>query len=248
MKALGIDIGGSGIKGALVDTLSGELATERFRLETPTPSSPEAILPLLEEIVKKFQHSGVIGCGFPGVIAHKKIQTAANLDKHWIGTNLGQQLKEKTNCPTCVLNDADAAGLAEVRWGAGKDNQGTVLMITLGTGLGTALFKAGHLYPNVEMGRILLNNGKEAESWASSANRKEEDLSWETWASRLNEYLSLMEAYLQPDLIILGGGVAKKAEKFLPLLNLSTEVVPAKLLNHAGIIGAAAHAQAIYEQ
>lgn len=242
MQALGIDIGGSGIKGALVETHSGKLIGERYRLDTPDPATPELILPLLQSIIEEFQHQGPIGCGFPGVIRHNIIYTAANLNEAWIGIDLSKLLKKATGCPTYILNDADAAGLAEITWGAGKNKPGTMLMVTVGTGLGTALFKDGVLYPNLEMGRILLKNGHKAEKWVSGAIRKKEDLSWKSWTKRLNEYLQLMEAYLQPDFIIIGGGISKKADHFLPLLKLKAPVMPAKLGNQAGIIGAAAYA------
>jgi polyphosphate glucokinase len=238
MRVLGIDVGGSGIKGAPVDTTTGELLAERFRLRTPKPADPAAVAKTVAEIVKHFEWEGPVGCGFPAAIQHGVVKTAANIDKKWIGTNARVAFEEVTGCTFTVANDADVAGLAEMRLGAGKGRAGTVLVVTLGTGIGTALFVDGKLVPNTELGHVEID-GKEAEHRASDAVRDREDLSWKKWAKRVDKFLKAMHAWLWPELIIIGGGVSKKHEKFIPLLEVDTEVVPAALRNEAGIVGAA---------
>lgn len=245
MNILGIDIGGTGIKGALVNTRTGALRTERLRLLTPTPATPEAVAETVAQLVAHFDWQGPIGCGFPAAVRDGVALTAANISKQWIGCNVRDILQQATGCAVTVLNDADAAGYAEMDFGAGKGHPGTVLMCTFGTGIGTALFRNGQLVPNTEFGHLEIN-GKEAERWASGQVRKTHKLSWKQWAKRLNVYLAHMEAYIWPDLTIVGGGVSKKHDKFLPLLELSSDVVPAQMRNEAGIIGAAlaaVHAQ-----
>ena len=236
---LGVDIGGSGIKAAPVDTATGEMIAERQKFETPQPSTPEAVTDVVQKLVTAFSWTGPAGITFPGVVAGGVIQTAANLDHSWIGVDAVKAFGSASKLPVTVLNDADAAGLAEITFGAGKGVRGTVLLLTLGTGIGSALFIDGNLVPNTEFGHIQIR-GKEAEKRASEHAREQHGLSWGIWAGRVDEYLSQMEALLSPDLIIIGGGVSKKSEKFLPrLTGLRAQVVPAALLNDAGIIGAA---------
>jgi polyphosphate glucokinase len=236
---LGIDIGGTGIKAAPVDTTNGELIAERQKIETPQPSSPEAVADVVQQLVTAFRWTGSAGVTFPGVVVDGVIRTAANLDHGWIGVDAVKVFGAATNLPVTVLNDADAAGIAEVAFGAGKGVRGTVLLLTLGTGIGSALFIDGLLVPNTEFGHIQIR-GKDAEKRASEHAREEHDLSWGVWAGRVDEYLAHMEALLSPDLIIIGGGVSKKSDKFLPrLTGLRAKIVPAAMLNDAGIVGAA---------
>lgn len=243
METLGIDIGGTGIKGALVGTDNGELLTERFRLLTPQPATPKAVVTTVAEVVKHFDWQGPVGCGFPAVVKRGVVRTAANISKKWIRVNVREALGEATQCQVVVLNDADAAGLAEMRFGAGRDQDGVVLVVTLGTGIGTSLFVAGQLVPNTELGHIEIR-GKEAEDWAADIVRQQKRLSWKKWAKRVDRYLRTMEQLVWPDLIIIGGGVSKKHEKFFPFLTVQTRVVPAEMRNEAGIIGAALAAEA----
>ncbi|MEX0987951.1 MAG: ROK family protein [Bacteroidales bacterium] len=237
-KILGIDIGGSGVKGAIVNTKKGTLSTRRYRIPTPQPATPETVAEVIGKIVKHFKWKGAIGVGFPGVIQQGYARTAANVDDSWIDKNLNKLFSKETGCKVHVVNDADAAGMAEMKFGSGKDYRGVALLITVGTGLGTVMFANGKLLPNMEMGHVTLN-GDDAEKYASDAARKADNLSWDEWAGRFNEYLSLMEDLLWPDLIIIGGGVSKKDELFFKHLKTRAELVPATLLNEAGIIGAA---------
>jgi polyphosphate glucokinase len=238
-QALGIDIGGTGIKAAPVDLETGHLLAERVKLETPQPSLPEAVAATVAKLVADFQWTGPAGITFPGVIDDGVVMTAANLDKHWIGTDARGLMGSATGLGVGVINDADAAGLAEMKFGAGAGEKGTVLMLTLGTGIGSALFIDGTLVPNTEFGHIEIR-GKDAEKRASEFAREEEDLSWGKWAGRVDEYLEHMEQLLSPRLIIIGGGVSRRSDKFLPLLSgLRARVVPAAMLNDAGIVGAA---------
>jgi polyphosphate glucokinase len=238
-QVLGIDIGGTGIKAAPVNLADGTLAAERRKLATPQPAKPEAVAEVVQELVKAFDWTGPVGITFPGVVTDGHIRTAANLDPDWIGQDARQLFGQATGQPVTVVNDADAAGIAEMRFGAGLGQAGTVLMLTLGTGIGSALFIGGRLVPNTEFGHIEIR-GKDAEKRASEHAREEHDLSWGQWAGRVDEYLEHMEALLSPDLIIIGGGISKKSDKFLPLLtHLQARVVPAGRLNDAGIVGAA---------
>jgi polyphosphate glucokinase len=237
-RALGIDIGGTGIKAAPVDVAAGRPVAERVKLPTPRPATPDAVRPVVRQLVDQFAWQGPIGITFPGVVSTGMIRTAANLDPGWIGVNGPAFLGEAAGQPVTVLNDADAAGIAEMRFGAGQGQQGTVLLLTLGTGIGSALFYNGVLIPNTEFGHIEIG-GKDAEAHASERVREEQDLSWGKWAGRVDTYLDKMESLLSPDLIIIGGGISKKSNKFLPKLTLKARVVPAKLLNDAGIVGAA---------
>ena len=245
MEILGIDIGGTGIKGAPVDTLTGELRGERFRLLTPSPATPAAVSATVAEVAAHFSWHGLIGCGFPAAIRGGQVRTAGHVAKEWIGCEAEKLFQESTGCPATVLNDADAAGCAEMRFGAGQGRKGVVLIVTLGTGIGTALFIDGHLVPNSELGHIEIR-GKDAELRAADSARERNDWSWKKWARRVDEYLQHMNAYLWPDLIIIGGGVSKKADKFLPFLTVETEVVAAQMENEAGIVGAAV--AALYRQ
>jgi polyphosphate glucokinase len=236
---LGIDIGGSGVKAAPVDTTTGQLTAERQKLATPVPSTPGAVVDVVAQLVTAFDWKGAAGITFPGVVVDGVIQTAANVDHSWIGVDGVKLFEAGTKLTTTVLNDADAAGIAEMRFGAGRGVRGTVLMLTLGTGIGSALFIDGVLVPNTEFGHIQIR-GKDAEKRASEHAREEHDLSWGDWAGRVDEYLEQMEALLSPSLIVIGGGVSRKSEKFLPLLTaLRAKVVPAALQNDAGIVGAA---------
>ncbi len=238
MKVLGIDIGGTGIKGAPVDTTKGTLLDERHRIPTPHPSKPEAVADVVAEIAEHFKWKGPIGCTFPAIVKGGVVYSAANVDKAWIGTNGQVLLEQKTSSPVTVVNDADAAGIAEMQFGAGKGRGGVVIMLTFGTGIGSAIFINGVLLPNTELGHLEIR-GKDAEHRAADIVRHQKDLSWQKWAERVDEYLQRVEFLFSPDLFIIGGGVSKKHEKFLPLLNTRTPIVPAQLLNDAGIVGAA---------
>jgi len=243
MEVLGIDIGGSGIKGAPVDLETGEIVTERYRLPTPVKAKPDDVAEVLTEIVQHFNWKGPVGVGFPAVIRHGIAHTAANVHKSWIGTNAEELFTSHAGVPTFVLNDADAAGLAEMRFGIGRErSRGVVILITLGTGLGTAIFVDGKLVPNTELGHLVIR-GKDAERRASDAARQRKELSWEQWSERLDEYLLYLEKLFWPDLFILGGGISKQSHKYVPLLHLQTEVAIASLLNQAGIVGAALYAE-----
>jgi polyphosphate glucokinase len=235
---LGIDIGGTGIKGAPVDTRSGELITERHRIPTPQPSAPDAVADVVAEIAAFFDWTGPLGVTFPAVVRRGVVETAANVEKEWVGVDVATLFGDKLGAPVTVLNDADAAGSAEIAFGAGRERQGTVLVVTLGTGIGSALFTGGHLVPNTELGHLQIR-GKEAERRAAESVRESKALTWEQWAKRLNEYFDAIEQILWLDLIVFGGGVIKKSDKFLPLLETRAELVPAQLLNNAGIVGAA---------
>jgi polyphosphate glucokinase len=238
MHILGIDIGGTGIKGAPVETDTGSLLLERYRLPTPDGARPDPVAAVVKEVTAQFDWHAPIGCGFPAVIRNGVAESAANISQRWIDTNVAQLFSEVTQCPVYVLNDADAAGLAEVTFGVGRGVKGVVLMVTIGTGLGSALFIDGILVPNTELGHIEVDCD-DAETLASDEARKEQDLSWKKWAKRLDKYLNTLESLFSPDLMILGGGVVKKQDQFLPLLTMRTKVVPAALGNDAGIVGAA---------
>ena len=238
MNVLGIDIGGSGIKGAPVDLTTGSLVAPRFRIPTPQPATPDAMIPVMAQVVQHFDWSGPIGCGFPAVIRAGTVHTAANIDPSWIGVPIVDELTRATGVPVRVINDADAAGLAEMRWGVGRDRAGVVLILTFGTGIGSALFVDGKLVPNTELGHIEIR-GKEAERRASNGVRERKDLSWERWAARVDEYLDTLERLIWPDLIIIGGGASSDAQHFVPLLTTRAPIAVAEMLNNAGIAGAA---------
>jgi len=242
MKILGIDIGGSGIKGAPVDTKRGELLAPRFRIPTPPGAKPKPVAKVVAEVAKHFDWKGPIGCGFPAAVQHGVARTAANIHKSWVGTDVAKLFSKRTGCPVTVINDADAAGLAEMAFGAGEEHEGVVLIVTIGTGLGTSLFTDGVLLPNTELGHIEIDC-QDAELMASDAARKRDDLSWKHWGLRFDTYLSRLEKLVWPDLIILGGGASKQFNEFAPYLSVHARVVPAATLNEAGIIGAALAAQ-----
>ncbi len=238
MEILGIDVGGTGIKGALVDTAKGVMVTERYRLRTPQPATPKLMVETIKSIVSKFEWKGPIGCGFPAPIVHGKPHLASNISSKWMKLDIVKTFVDATGCHVAVANDADVAGLAEMRFGAGRNRSGLVIIVTLGTGIGSALFMDGRLVPNTELGHIEIN-GKEAEPWAAEIVREKKGLSWKKWAKRVNTYLERMQLYFWPELFIIGGGVSKKHEKFFPHLTVDCEVVPAQFRNEAGIIGAA---------
>ena len=239
MQSFGVDIGGSGIKGCTVDLAEGRLVGERIRVDTPQPSTPEAVYAVVADIVGAFGWTGEVGVTFPGVMKKGVAHTAANVDKSWIDTDIDADLERRLpGGPVQTLNDADAAGLAEMRYGAGRDRAGVVLLLTFGTGIGSALFVDGHLVPNTEFGHIEVD-GEDGERRASAAAREREDLSYPAWAKRVDRFLDVLEGSVWPDLIIVGGGVSKKADKWVPLLSTRTPVVPAQLRNDAGIVGAA---------
>jgi len=239
VQVLGIDIGGSGIKGAPVDTGQGKLLAERVKLETPHPAVPDTVAKVVAQLVEAFSWTGPAGITFPGVVVNGVTHTAANLDPAWVGLDTRALFSEATGLSPALINDADAAGLAEMKFGAGAGQQGTVLMLTFGTGIGSALFRDGILVPNTEFGHIEIR-GRDAEKRASERAKELHDLSWGKWAGRVDEYLGHMEALTAPDLIIIGGGISRKADKFLPLLtSLRATVVPAAMQNDAGIVGAA---------
>ncbi|MER6095063.1 polyphosphate--glucose phosphotransferase [Streptomyces sp. NPDC001728] len=240
MNVFGVDIGGSGIKGAPVDLERGALTEERHKVLTPQPATPDGVAGCVVEVVEHFGWTGPVGVTFPGVVTGSTIRTAANVDKSWIGVDAGTLLSERLGgLPVTVLNDADAAGIAEMTFGAGRGRKGTVILLTLGTGIGSALFVDGRLVPNTELGHLELK-GHDAETRASTKAKEDEDLTWEHWATRrLRKYLAHVEMLFSPELFIIGGGVSRKADKFLPLIeDIRAEIVPAELQNNAGIVGA----------
>jgi polyphosphate glucokinase len=237
-SVLGIDVGGTGIKGAPVDIATGKLLADRHRILTPQPATPEAVSAVVGDLAKHFEWHGPTGATFPAVMKHGVARSAANVDKAWIGTDAAAAFGAAIGGPVVVVNDADAAGLAEIEFGAGKGVAGVVMMITLGTGIGSALFVNGELVPNTELGHLKLGK-HDAERVAAESVREAEGLSWKEWAQRLDGYFEMLDALFSPDLVIVGGGVSKKSDKFLPRLTVRTEIVPAQLLNEAGIVGAA---------
>lgn len=243
---LGIDIGGTGIKAAVVDSTKGALQSRVEKLATPRPATAESMLQIIHKLIEGFDWQGPTGCGYPGVVKNGKVYTAANLDSSWIGIDLAQELKKFTPARVNVLNDADAAGIAEMTFGSGKCRNrkggGVVMLFTLGTGIGSALFIDGVLVPNTEFGHIIMD-GVDAEKLAATVARENEHLSYQAWAERVNRYLNYMEMLFSPDCIILGGGISENPELFFPYLKLKTEILPAKMANDAGIIGAALAAQ-----
>ncbi|MCX4805488.1 ROK family protein [Streptomyces sp. NBC_01214] len=245
MQIFGVDIGGTGIKGAPVDLERGDLVQERHKVLTPQPATPEGVAGCVGEVVRHFEWDGPLGVTFPGVVTGGVIRSAANMDKSWIGVDAASLIaRELGGMPVTVLNDADAAGVAEMTYGAGRGRQGTVLLLTLGTGIGSALFTDGRLVANSELGHLELK-GHDAETRASVKAKEDHDLTWERWAHRVQRYLQHVEMLFSPDLFIIGGGVSRKPEKFLPLIEgVRAEIVPATLQNNAGIVGAAMAAKA----
>ncbi|MEK2475224.1 polyphosphate--glucose phosphotransferase [Streptomyces noursei] len=244
MRVFGVDIGGSGIKGAPVDLERGELVDERYKVLTPHPATPEAVADCVKEVVDHFGWTGPVGATFPGVVTGGTTRTAANVDKRWIGTDAAALLTGRLGgdtggSPVTLLNDADAAGLAEMQFGAGRGRTGTVIVLTFGTGIGSAVFIDGRLVPNTELGHLELH-GHDAEKRASTKSKEDEELNWQQWAHRVQKYLAHVEMLFSPALFVIGGGVSRKAEKFLPLIEgIRAEIVPARLQNNAGIVGAA---------
>ena len=238
MHVLGIDVGGSGIKGAPVDTKTGKLLAERIRIKTPKKAEPQPVADVVANIAKSFDWQGPIGIGFPAPIKSGVTLMAANVSEKWVGLNADELFTKTTGCDCTMINDADAAGLAEMKFGAGKGQLGTVILLTLGTGIGSAIFYRGNLLPNTEFGHLEMN-GKDAEHRASDAVRQRDELSWKKYAKRLNKYLIAMNKLFWPDLFIIGGGISKESEKYIPLLKIETPIVPAQFLNEAGIVGAA---------
>ena len=239
-QAFGIDIGGSGIKGAIVDTASGKLVTPRRRILTPQPSTPQAVAGVVSQMLEDAGWVGPVGATFPAVIKHGVAYSAANVDKSWIGFDVDACFTAAASAGSdvFVLNDADAAGIAEARFGAARDVPGVVILLTFGTGIGSALLMDGTLVPNTELGHLELD-GHEAEKRAAASVREEKKLSYKEWAERVNRYMLHVEHLFSPDLFVVGGGVSKDADKWVPLLQLTTPVKPAELLNDAGIVGAA---------
>jgi len=239
VDVLGIDIGGSGIKAATVDVTTGTLTTPRVKVATPRPALPDPIAEAVAGLVAGFGWAGPTGVAFPGVVIGGVTYTAANLDQAWVGLDARALFTKATGLTLSMLNDADAAGMAEMKFGAGRGEQGTVLMLTFGTGIGSALFTDGVLVPNTELGHIEIH-GKDAEERASERAREVQNLSWGKWASRVDEYLTHVEALVSPSLFIIGGGISRKADKFIPLLtSVRARIVPAALHNNAGVVGAA---------
>jgi polyphosphate glucokinase len=236
--AFGIDIGGTGMKAAIVDLASGELASDRFRIDTPQPATPEAMADVVGELVEHHGWSGSVGCAFPAVVRRGVVGSAANIDKSWLDIDADALFTKVTGLDVHMINDADAAGLAEVRYGAAARRDGVVLLLTLGTGIGSALLVDGVLVPNTELGHLELD-GPDVETRTSAAARKREGLGWKEWSGRVQRYLEHVEAIFSPELIILGGGVTKRADRWFSHLDVETELVIATMLNNAGIVGAA---------
>jgi polyphosphate glucokinase len=239
MEILGIDIGGTGIKGALVDIKTGKLTSEKYRIPTPRPATPEAVADTIQAMVTHFKWKGQVGCGFPTPLQHGKCQSGGNLHPSWKDVQVTELFKNKTGNDFSVVNDADAAGLAEISFGAGKGKKGVVIMITLGTGIGSGVFLDGKLLQNTELGHVLYKNGEVFEKYAADSARKREALSRKEWGKRLNEYFQHIKLILSPDLFIIGGGASKKLGKFSDQIKINTPIVAAESENEAGIIGAA---------
>jgi len=239
MQAFGIDIGGTGIKGAPVDLASGKLLSDRKKIATPRPATPDAVTEVVKEVTQSFGWTGITGATFPGVVLNGTIRSAANVDKTWIGTDAAALFTKAIGTDVAVLNDADAAGIAEMTFGAGVGVKGSVLMLTFGTGVGSALFTDGVLVRNTEFGHIEIR-GKDAEKRAAESAKLEHDWGWKEWTERVSEYLQHVEALISPNLIIVGGGISKESDKWVPMLTgIQAKIVPAALQNDAGIVGAA---------
>jgi predicted NBD/HSP70 family sugar kinase len=236
---LGVDFGGSGIKAAPISTKTGELLEDRYRIPTPQPATPDAVADVIKQLVDHFKWKGAVGVGFPSVVLNGVIKTASNIDKSWIGVDAQKIFSKKTGLPVYVVNDADAAGLAEMQFGAGRNKKGTVVLFTIGTGIGSALFTKGRLVANSEIGHVFLENGKVGEKHAADSVRQNEDLDWTQWGTRFNDYLREIEKLFWPELIIIGGGISKKPEKYMHAVDIKTPIVMAQQKNEAGIIGAA---------
>jgi polyphosphate glucokinase len=242
-EILGIDVGGSGIKGAIVDVSNGELLTERLRVDTPQPATPKAMTSAFKDLLDKFNYKGdVIGVGFPAIVRRGVALSAANIHEDWIGTSISKLWGKASKKKVYALNDADAAGMSSVSFGRAKKEDGVVIFLTIGTGIGSAMFVDGTLVPNTELGHFYMPNGVKSEHHASSKTRKENDLSWEEWAARFDEVLAQVERLFSPDLILLGGGASKKFDLYSHLLHTEAKVLPSALMNEAGTVGAALYA------
>lgn len=235
---LGIDIGGTGTKFALVDTISGKMLTDRIKQSTPKPATPAAVLDVIAEQMMRLDWSGPIGCGLPSIVQRGVAKSAANIDDSWIGLNVEDYFSSKLSCDVTVINDADAAGIAEMEYGVGRGKEGIAMMITVGTGIGTALFSDGKLVPNTELGHIKFK-GATAEKYASNSTRKKKKLAWDEWANRFNEVLHHYERLLSPDLFILGGGLSKNFHLYNHCFDCNAKIIPARMQNAAGVVGAA---------
>ena len=239
---LGIDVGGSGIKGGIVDLDQGELITERHRIATPQPATPKAVAGVTRQLVDHFNWTGKVGVAIPSIVRHGVVFSAANVDKSWMGENAVKRFSKALERPVRVLNDADAAGLAELHYGHARDYaDGVVILLTLGTGIGSAIFVEGELLPNTELGHLEFH-GSDAEHYASAKAREDGKLSWKAWAKRVNEYLDHLEFLFSPDVFIIGGGVSRRSELFFPYLKTSAHIIAADLENRAGVVGAAWYA------
>jgi len=242
MIVLGIDIGGTGMKGALVNSITGEMTTKRFGIPTPASRKPKAMAKVVKQLVDHFNYTGPVGCGFPTLIRHGVCKSHGNLHKSWMNVNVKELFSEATGLPVTVINDADAAGYAAMNYGVGKGKQGFVVMITIGTGLGSGAFLDGELIPNFELGQIPYKKFKKIEEWAAASSKERDNLTYKEWGKRFNIFLEYVELIISPDLIILGGGTSKDFEEFKEYIKIETPVIPAGLQNYAGIIGAAAAA------
>ncbi len=241
MRILGVDIGGTGIKGAMVDTEQGQLIGEPWRVPTPQPATPANLAAALKQLVAHFDWQGPIGCGFPATVHHGVVHTACNIDPTWVNTDAASLFSQATGCRCHLLNDADAAGLAEMRFGQGQGQGGVVILLTLGTGIGSAVFVGGTLHPNTELGQLMLD-GEVAEWRCAYSALAREQLDWPVWGGRVNRFLQRLEYLFNPDLFILGGGASERLECFRPQLYTRAPVVAAQSLNQAGILGAALYA------
>ncbi len=239
MGTLGIDVGGSGIKGAIVDVASGELLSDRIRIATPQPATPDKIAAVVKELVAELDYSGPVGCSFPTVVVDGQARTAGNIDEAWRGTQVDELFQQSTGLKFVVQNDADVAGIAEMTLGAGRGLTGTVIMVTIGTGLGSGVFYNGMLIPNIELGRMPGKDGEPIEFYAGDKARKTDDLSWSQWGKRFNYFLQRVDRVFTPAAYILGGGASKKFDKFSDRITVDTPVLVAEFGNNAGIIGAA---------
>ncbi len=246
MKVLGIDIGGSGIKGAVVDVDKGVLKTDRLRLATPKDPGRKAVTDVVKTIVEHFEWDGPVGCTFPGVIKKGVVYSAANLKSTWVGQDAADMFAQATGCHVEVINDADAAGIAECRFGAASDRKGVVVLLTLGTGIGSAILINGELVPNTELGHLEFKGGK-AEAYAAESVREAQNLSWQEWGQRVGSYMGYLETLFSPDFFIIGGGVSKKLDRYSEFLGIKTDVTAARLLNLAGIVGAAMDAERAHQ-
>lgn len=245
MEVLGIDIGATGMKGAIVDVEKGVLTTERFRIDTPRPATPEAMLKVVKEIIAHFNWTGPVGCGFPSSIHHSVVHTSSNLNAKWVGVNIDDFFEKGTGLPFVVVNDADAAGIAEMNFGVGKGKKGLVLTITVGTGLGSGAFFDGKLIPNLELGQLHYKKYNRVEKYASNSTRKDKDMSFKKWGKRFNKFLNYVDLILCPDLFIIGGGGSKYFDEYKKYLKVKVPVIPAETRNEAGIIGAAYAAKSL---